>query len=188
MSLRRRFPFTPLAHNVHYSKLRNNVHYCTNLNNVHYAKVMFTFRLSIVYARFLVTPFTLTHYVLVETKSTCYLSIYLSILVTAIYLPAHLPLQYPYMLCTGLKNNTKYKIPAPFGSCPVWIDIMARLRSSKSSVDNFYASVVLQFCDLHLMIALLKQSLPCIWFNINRKSARMNCFKDSLLYSLKHSR
>ena len=22
------------------------------------------------------------------------------------------PLQYPYMLCTGLKNNTKYKIPA----------------------------------------------------------------------------
>ena len=36
MSLRRRFPFTPLAHNVHYSKLRNNVNYSTNLNNVHY--------------------------------------------------------------------------------------------------------------------------------------------------------
>ena len=35
MSLRRRFPFTPLAHNVHYSKLRNNVNY-SNLNNVHY--------------------------------------------------------------------------------------------------------------------------------------------------------
>ena len=86
MSLRRRFPFTPLAHNVHYSKLRNNVHYCTNLNNVHYAKVMFTFRLSIVYARFLVTPFTLTHYVLVETKSTCYLSIYLSIYFSYCYI------------------------------------------------------------------------------------------------------
>jgi hypothetical protein len=82
-----------------------------------------------------------------------------------------------------------YSAAVPFGSCPVWIDIMARLRSSMSSVDIFSASVVPQFCDLHLMIALLKlQSLPCIWFNINRKSARMNCFKDSLLYSLKHSR
>jgi hypothetical protein len=160
MSLRRRFPFTPLAHNVHYSKLRINVHYCTNLNNVHYAKVMFTFRLSIVYARFLVTPFTLTHYVLVETKSTCYLSIYLSILVTAIYLPAHLPLQYPYMLCTGLKNNTKYKIPArpplPFISKTLKPSLLLSIGSLMSAwlgVD----------VDVDLVLRLQNCSLATFW-------------------------
>jgi len=69
-----------------------------------------------------------------------------------------------------------YSAAVPFGSCPVWIDVMARLRSSMSSVDIFSASVVPQLCDFHLMIALLKlQSLPCIWFNINRKSTQKSC-------------